>query len=88
MKKLIFILLLLTSCKSSFFTYERQLPAYPLDTKIIVVKLTKQTPDYSIYKLRAVGDRIPFYYKTQYKFMIGSIVNFALIKSNDKTWYF
>ena len=88
MRVLILLCLLLSSCKSSFFAYERQLPAYEPDQRIEILKLARQEPEYYIFKARAVEYRIPFYFMTEDKFTVGEVVFFAKIRGGTKMWYF
>ena len=90
MKTIIIILFVfLSSCKSSFFAYERPMPMYSPEQEILIVKLSKSTPDYFIYKMRAIEERIPFYFKTEYSFVVGETIPYSkIMRVSQQFWYF
>lgn len=84
MKFSVILFVLFISCKSSFFAFERPLPNYPDPRqKIKILKLSKQTPEYSIYKACAVEERIPFFFKTHLHLKVGETVSYAQVVKRD-----
>lgn len=89
MKNITLFCLLLIGCKSTFFALDHPLPDYDANQKIIILKLSKQAPEYFIFKARAEDYRIPFYLKTAYKFTVGETVFYAQIaREQYKIKYF
>ena len=84
MKTFLFACILLVGCKSSFFTLDRRLPDYEMDQRIEILKLSKETPEYYIFKARAEDYHIPFYMKTNYKYTVGEVVVYShILKTNE-----
>lgn len=90
MKFSIILFVLFISCKSSFFAFDRPIPDYPDPMQqIVILKLSKQTPEYSIYKARPVEEKIPFYFKTNLHLTVGSEVSYAqIVRGDSKYRYF
>jgi hypothetical protein len=90
MKFSIILFVLFISCKSSFFAFERPLPFYgDPSQQILILKLSKQTPEYSIYKASAIEEKMPFFFKTNLQFTVGETVSYAqIVRRDSKYRYF
>jgi len=90
MKFSIILFVLFISCKSSFFAFDRPIPDYPDPMQqIVILKLSKQTPEYLIYKAIAIEERIPFFFKTNLHLTVGETVPFAqIVRRDSKYRYF
>jgi hypothetical protein len=90
MKFSIILFVLFISCKSSFFAFDRPLPDYPDPMQqIVILKISKRTPEYSIYKASAIKEKIPFFFKTNLQLTVGEIVSYAyVVRGDSKYRYF
>jgi hypothetical protein len=89
MKFSIILFVFFVSCKSSFFAFERPLPNYSDPWQLIkILKLSKQTPDYLIYKACAVEEKIPFFFKTNQQLTVGTTVSYAQVVRGESTYRF